>query len=388
LDYKDELTSEAKTIRKENDVKAIILLSHIGIGCGQTDNLTLNLYKPSDIQETCSKNSDLYKLIYSLEEGTIDAVVTGHSHREVHHFIKNIPVISPINNGLYANIIYLAFNRKENYKINRDQIRIEGPLPICEKIFNKTHRCDYVKESSINEYLPLMQYKFHDVKIEKDPILQPIHDKYDQDYSEYNETICSITGTEDLLNVFSNGSFYLGNIISDIQRLVTGANISVVSYGCLRTSWNPGKIAKYKVKDLLPFGNDICSFIMTGEEIKKMMKILQTGVIKKYYVTSGIKQEMIKNKNGEFYLADIKLFDGLKEYEIIPENDYKIVTNDFLIGGGDDFNKVVTWYKPRSLNCNHGKELDLALNFLREQKLIDVRKYMDDNNPRIRFVDK
>ena len=100
LKYKDELENEAKKLREENNLNSVILLCHIYLDCGK-DNLTLNMCKPSDFtDEECNKESALYKLINSLDEGIIDAIVTGHSHREVHHFIKNIPVICPINNGL------------------------------------------------------------------------------------------------------------------------------------------------------------------------------------------------------------------------------------------------------------------------------------------------
>ena len=121
LDYKDELVSEASNLREKSGVNAVVLLAHIGLGCGAGNNLTLNIYKPTDEQEECNQGSDLYKIIYDIEEGLIDAVVTGHSHREVHHFVRNIPIISPINNGLYANIIYLAFDRNNNYNLVREQ---------------------------------------------------------------------------------------------------------------------------------------------------------------------------------------------------------------------------------------------------------------------------
>ena len=361
-------------------------MCHIGIGCGQGNNLTLNMYKPSDDQETCSESSDLYKIIDEIDEGIIDAVVTGHSHREVHHFIKDIPVVSPLDGGLYANIIYLAFDKNNNYKIIKDQNRIEGPLPICEKIFKKSLKCDFVKEGELDDYLPLTNYKFHGVKIEKDLILKPIHDKYDEIYNKYTEKICSVIGTESTLTIEKNGSFYLGNVMADMDRLITGADISIISYGNLRTVWTPGKIPRYKVEDLLPFGNDLCSFTMNGKEIKKMMKIIQTGR-KKYYVTSGLKQIMSKMKDEEYYLSNIMLFDGYKESEIIPEYEYLIAANSFLIEGGDDFNKVLSWYKVKNLNCEYGQELDLFLKYLKDQQIIDVRKYMDENNPRIRFID-
>ena len=387
LEYKDELVSEANSLREESGVNAVVLLAHIGLGCGSWNNLTLNIYKPTDEQEECNQGSDLYKLIYDIEEGLIDAVVTGHSHRAVHHFVRNIPIISPINNGLYANIIYLAFDKNNNYTLVREQSRIEGPLPICRQIFKQSLKCEFIKKYQFSDYLPLVNYSFHNVKIEKDPILQPIHDKYDEMYSEYNGKVCSVIGTDNILTIETNGSFYLGNIMADMQSLVTGANISIVSHGNLRAEWNPGRIPRYKVQDLLPFGNHLCTFTMTGEEIKRTMRIIQAGR-KKYYVTSGLKQIFTKNnKDNNYYLDDIKLYDGYKESEIDLSREYLIAANTFLVGGGDDFDKVVTWHKYKNLNCGHGSDLELFETYLKNQKIIDVNKYMDDNNPRIRFID-
>ena len=387
LDYKDELVAEANELRKRDRVNAVVLLSHIGIGCGKGNNVTLNMYKPTDEQESCNEDSDLYNLINSIEEGTIDAVVTGHSHREVHHWIKNIPIISPINNGIYANIIYLAFDKNNNYKIARDQNRIEGPLPICQKAFTKNHKCEFLKLSEMKEYLPLVEYKFHGKKIEKNSKLQPIHTKYDEKYKEYNTSICTLTGVEDTLTVEKNGSFYLGNFITDFYKFITGADISIASYGCLRAFWYPGKIRKYNIKDLLPYNNLLCSFKMKGYEVKKMMKIIQTGR-KKYYLTSGLKQLMFKNKFGEYKLGDIKLYDGYKQYEIIPDNDYLISANNFLIvDGGDDFNKVLSWYKPKELSCEYGEESIIIEKYLKEIQNIDVKKYVNNDYPRIKFMD-
>ena len=387
LSYKDELVQESKKLRNENGVNAVVLLSHIGIGCGQGNNLTLNMYKPTDEQESCNQGSDLYALINSIDEGVIDAVVTGHSHREVHHWIRNIPIVSPINYGAYANIIYLPFDRKNNYKFVRDEARIEGPLPICEKIFKQNYKCEFIKADEIEDYLPLVEYKFHDVKIEKDPILQPVHDKYDEIYNVYNEKICNIIGTDDAMTVLANGSFYVGNLMADVQNVITGSEISIVSYGNLRTTWNPGKLPRYKLQDMLPYGNNICSFTMNGNELKKAMKILQTGR-KKYYPTSGLKQIMAKNEKGEYYLADIKLFDGYKESEIISDKEYLVSANNYLIEeAGDDFYDILPWYKPRNLNCDYGKDVDLTEEYLKRQGTIDVRNYMDPNNPRIRFIE-
>ena len=70
------------------------------------------------------------KLINDLPEGTIDGVVQGHRHKFSHHFIKGVPVMGTNNGGYYFNVLYLNFFQKKiYYKL------IEGPVPVCEKIF-------------------------------------------------------------------------------------------------------------------------------------------------------------------------------------------------------------------------------------------------------------
>ena len=67
---------------------------------------------------------------------------------------------------------------------------------------------------------------------------------------KYSEEICTIIGTNDILTKETNGSFYLGNIIADIYKYVTVAQISIVSYGNIRSELIPGKITLYKIKYL------------------------------------------------------------------------------------------------------------------------------------------
>jgi hypothetical protein len=75
-----------------------------------------------------------------LPEGTINGVVQGHRHTISHVFIKNIPVIGNINGGYYFNVIYLTFNA------NRQIVdsSIEGPIPVCERVFQNTGKCNYI----------------------------------------------------------------------------------------------------------------------------------------------------------------------------------------------------------------------------------------------------
>ena len=391
LNYKNELTSEAKKLREENGCHAVLLLVHSGITCGETEkNFELNMYTSKSTQDLCDSETELYQLIMSLEEGLIDGIIAGHNHQMVHHWVYDIPVMASTDQGFYANIMYLPFRYVKNknaYEIYKAKLQIEGPIPICDKIFEKSKKCDYVKKSQIEEFLPLVNYKFHKVKIEKDNLLNEIHEKYDKEYKTYQEQICEIIGTEEILKISENGDFFIGNIITEIQGRMTGANISIFGHDNLKTYWNPGKLPKYKISDLIPLKSNLCTFVMNGKEIKKMMSILQTGE-QKYYLTNGLKQTMNLNENGQYYLSDIKLFDGYKETELIPEKDYTISTIEYYIReGGSDFKNVLSWYSPKKLNCEYGDIGTLIEKYLKAQKIVDVRKYVDANNPKIKFIE-
>ena len=389
LSYKTELIEEATKLR-EAGCNAVVLLANIGIECGNSQTTKLGMYNSATQQGTCDTDTELYQLLLSLDENLIDAVITGQSHKEVHHFItNNIPVMSSVDKGLYANIMYLAFkwNKKNStFEIAKNKNSIEGPIPICEKIFNKTNNCEFIKPSLAADYFPTVEYLFHSKKIEKTATLSPIHDKYDKDWEPYKEKICNIIGTDDILTIDNNGDFYLGNILTEIQTRLTGSQISIFNTKLLTDTWNPGSLPKYKISSLITFKSKLCTFSMTGNEVIKMMSILQSGE-DKYYATNGLKQIMSKDENNMFYLSHVKYFDGYKEEEIIPDKDYSIsAIEELIVNGKSDFRNVLSWYKQKELNCDYGDIKDLIETYLKAQKSLDVRKYKDDSNPKIKFI--
>ena len=387
LSYKNELTEEATKLREEG-CHAVLLLANIGLDCGD-NTMKLNMYKSNSKQDLCDTDSELYQLLLSIDSSIIDGIITGQSHKEVHHWINDKPIISSVDKGLYANILYLQFKwdkTKEIYKVNPKQSAIEGPIPICEKIFNKTNNCELIKPSEVQEYFPTLEYQFHGIKMEKTDTFSPIHNKYDSAWEYYKVKICDIVGTEEILNIENNGDFYIGNILTEIQNRMTGSQISIFDAKLLSDTWNPGKLPKYKISSLITTQSKLCSFSMKGKELLKMMSILQSGE-DKYYATSGLKQIMSKDENNQFYLSQVKYFDGYKEEEIIPDKDYTIsAIEELIVNGKGDFKNVLSWYKPQELKCDYGSIQELIEIYLKAQKTVDVRKYKDENNPKIKFI--
>ena len=389
LNYKNELITEANKLRNVSGCHAVLLLANIGIDCGDKKTMELNMYTSKSSQDLCDTDTELYQLLLNLEPDIIDGIITGQSHKQVHHWVSDIPVISSIDKGLYANILYIPFKwtkKTEKYSIYKNKISIEGPIPICEKIFNSTKNCEFIKPSKIDEYFPINQYLFHGVKIEKTETLKKIHDTYDKIWEPYKKKICDIIGTDEVIKVEKSGDSYLGNILTEIQNRMTGSQISVFNMNLLTDNWNPGSLFKYKITSSINFNSKICSFTMTGKEVLKMMSIIQSGE-DKYYATTGLKQIMSKNEKNEFYLSQVKYFDGYKEEELIPDKEYTIsAIEELIVKGKSDFKDVLTWYKAKNLNCDFGDIKDAIENYLTAQNTVDIRLYKDENNPRIKFL--
>ena len=180
------LEQESKKL-KENGANAIILLSHIGLLCNNiSETNKLNIYTKYSKQSECQKdgNSLLYNFIQGLKPGLIDAIIGGDTHNNVHHWLKDIPIMISKGKSKYVNIMYLPFQKTENnnYILINDDIKIEGPLPSCEKIFKNLNHCDKIEQNDLknfaNKNFELIDFYWHKEKMDKDIKTKTLFDKY------------------------------------------------------------------------------------------------------------------------------------------------------------------------------------------------------------------
>ncbi len=120
----------------------MVLVSHAGNRCDNNSNYGIWTVKNQQGTVPCTGNDEIYKLIDELPEGIISAVVQGHRHTFSHYFYKGIPIIGTSAGGYYLNSIRLRFTLERNtaYLLKEDFI-IEGPIPVCGKVFEGTKRC-------------------------------------------------------------------------------------------------------------------------------------------------------------------------------------------------------------------------------------------------------
>ena len=393
-DYVKIINEESRKLKAQG-ADAIIVIGHLGLYCRYDTNEVKLAYKLRDkdtSQKGCRETDEAYKLLHKLKPGVIDLFLAGHRHDVTHHWVNGFPIMSNDRNGKYAQIVYLPFDRKTK-KLMNDKILMEGPLPICEKLFKNRKLCDLsvITEADYDKYGELLHYTFHGQQIEKDSNMSSIAEKYLKKYNEYDKDY--LTYTLDHLESSKEKETALGNLYTDFLIHVTGADIAVINPGSFRTPFYRGNITNATVYSFDPFGNDIVTFKASGRDIIKMFKQLQAGD-KGFYPFSGLKMVVMAQPTRK--LLSIKLWDGYKEEEIDEDKYYTMVSNDFCFPlehdemGGDDFEKVYQWFRPTGGKyiTIEGRNItrDILINYLRNIDELKKNKYYDENNLRMRVI--
>ena len=341
--YYFNLEEESQRL-KSKGANAIILLAHIGLLCNNIEETSkLNMYNKYIKQSECQKdgNSLLYEFIQKLKPGVIDAIIGGDTHNNVHHWINDIPIMISKGKTKDLNIMYLPFKKRDNNNNNflliKDEIKIEGPLPSCEKVFKHINNCDKIEENNLNNTLytniELTEYYWHGQKMGKDAQTKPLFDKYYDLYKKSGDKkLAKIVGFKDKIHMDLSGDCLLGNLMMDVIRNITRSDISIVNFWMFQNYLTPGYLSLLDFIKLMPHENYICITDITGQEIKKMIKAVQKGQ-RGFQPTSGLKQyvkldPITKKKE----IVDIKLYNDKNNVEEIDDNKiYTLSSNNFVL---------------------------------------------------------
>lgn len=154
----------------------------------------------------------------------------------------------------------------------------------------------------------------------------------------------------------------LGNLIADItlwesnnilqKKNLAAADICMLNNGGLRTSLPAGKITVGKIFELMPFENEIVVLTLSGEKAKGLFKYIAKS---NGMPLAGATME-IKDENAENILIGGKAFDETKTY--------RVVTSDYLAGGGD---KMRFFSEPLAYQILNIKLRDAIMNYMRAE---------------------
>ena len=151
----------AERLRTEG-ADVIVMVAHAGGRCEEAKD-------PNDLSR-CNRSGEVFEMLEALPPGTVDAVVAGHTHSTMGHFVHTTPVIETSAFGRSFGLITLALDRSTRRPIPA-QTRIEAEIVLCERVVEGTSRCDAEALRSGN---PLVPATLHDRPLRRDPALEAL----------------------------------------------------------------------------------------------------------------------------------------------------------------------------------------------------------------------
>ena len=399
--YETDLEEEANKLR-EKGADAIILLSHIGLICNNlSETSIINMYNKTMYQSECEHegNSLLYKFLNNIKPGIIDAVIGGDTHNNIHHWINDIPIMISKGRTKYLNIMYLPFkkNNDNKYILINDEIKIEGPLPSCEKIFSNYNNCE--KLNSENEFINsggLIYYYWHGKKIEKDIMIKNLFDKYYLLYKKAKEKqIVKFIGFNDSLRINISGDSLLGNLMMDAIKNLTKTDVSLVNFWMFQSEISPGILNLLDFIKLMPRECYLCTTELTGEELIKLIKAVQIGK-RGFQLTSGLKQTINIKNNGTKKVINVQIYKEGKAIDIDKNKIYKLSSNNLVLSEEskdefavqDSLEVIQDKYRNNKIKCSKIKGYEELMNYFETKVVIDLNKEVDMTKPRIVIIEE
>ena len=398
-DYDYNLEKESDNLRKKG-ASAIIVLSHVGINCSNIEEtLKLKMYNKSTTQTKCEIDSPIIKLINSTntKKNIFDIIIAGDMHNNAHIWINNIPIVSTKGKGKSLNIIYLPFRKKENkYNLVNEEIKIEGPLPSCEKIFLNKLNCEKIKdEEDFIESGKLVEYFWHEKKIERDNLISPLYEKYFTSYENMKKNFSFyFTGFNNTIQVnkLNEDNSLIEKLFLDVIKNLTNADFSIAHKLMFHQSVSPGGITYDNFIKIIPYSGSLCTVNVTGNEIINIIKIVQVGE-NSYHPTSGLKQYIKIDNEGNKEVINVEIYDKENKLNKIDKNKiYIMATNDIILSEDsfDDFSQKDILYIIKNKLANNLvkcsiKDLNQILyEYFREKKIININEA--DKKERIVFL--
>jgi 2',3'-cyclic-nucleotide 2'-phosphodiesterase (5'-nucleotidase family) len=328
----------ATTIRREAEALTaagahlIIVTAHAGGRCDRFDD-------PTDLG-SCNTDSEIFRVARALPNGLVDLIVAGHVHKAMAHEVNGIAIISSWAEGRYFGRV--DFQIADGKLTGR---RVFPPHRICRYIYETSGECRAVADSagaSRGKAHGAAQDNAHEnahVFIEATYEGKPVH----PDRAIARVIAPAIAAAEKLksekLGPHLETAFRrrpapespIGNLLTDIM-LASAPQADVAIHntlGGIRADLPAGDLTYGSVYEMFPFDNRIVHLSLSGAELKAVLANQIEGPVRRGHI-SGISVNADCD-DGELDVT-VRKSSGM---EILDHERVLIVTNDFLVSGGD-----------------------------------------------------
>ena len=264
----------------------------------------------------------------------LDLVLSAHSHRSVRGKVNNVPVLQAYCYGRAVGHVTLDVDKKVTSK----KVKVKVKTKADKKKAVKKSKYKIVKKTTYK--VKDIATELYDANTIKDKIIKSAEA---DDF--YNRLQAEIAGEKNKVLGEASEAFthdrkdkgsvtLLGRWACEVMAEDAKAQIAIQNGGGLRRTLEKGKITMGDLYEIMPFDNYLTTMDLKGKDIKKA---IDHG-IDMPSTTDGAFSGLIVEYDGTrpygSKITKITLSDGTP---LEDEKTYRVVTNDFVFGGGDGY---------------------------------------------------
>ncbi len=249
----------------------------------------------------------------------IDVIVDGHTHTmlESPDVQNNTIIVQAGEYGKYLGRLDLTYSNK---KLIQKAYKLI-PVNLKKQIKKDNKTVHAFVETEIPEDPQVLSFLSEYQKIGKDKL-----------YTVIGSSNGKFIGDRDIIRNFETN---LGNLLCRAAISKTFADLSIVNSGGVRASLPSGNITYKDVLKVSPFGNTLCTVMLTGKELIT-------------YLEKAVNME--KDTGGFAQISGVTIFVSQKKItsvlvggKIVSDSKkYKLALPSYMAGGGDGYPKIST----------------------------------------------
>jgi 5'-nucleotidase len=248
------VVSESRALRARG-ADIVVLTTHAGGWCSETKD-------PYDLR-SCDDGSEIFRVARELPAGTLQAIVAGHTHGTVAHFVNGLAIASVPNFGTHFGRMDLTFDTAQRHVT---RTRIHEPQRVCTRADPASGDCTVAPDGAAVEYEGRPVVPSERVAAAILPELERVQALRAESLGVAASTpIARTAGAESAL----------GNLFADALRATLPGTDVALSYGPgrggLRADLPIGPLTFGHVYDVFPFDNRVARLTMTGEQLARVL---------------------------------------------------------------------------------------------------------------------
>src|SRR5881296_3122105 len=246
-------------------------------------------------------HGEIVDLARGLDSGSVDLIVSGHTHSLVNTVVNGIPIVQARSSG--AGIALVDFVRVTAAGALRREVRARIETPFADRIHLDPTLVDALRLSQAS-------------------------------VSAITDRPVARFGTE-LRR--TGGEYGLGRLIADAQRNVAKSDVALVNNGGIRTDVAAGLATYGDLYRVEPFQNRLMRLAVSGKVLKQALEHALTGDGPDAHV-AGIVVWYDSGKPAGRRLKKVRLANGK---DVDDGRTYTLAVSDFLAAGGSGYTMLV-----------------------------------------------